>query len=258
MSDQDKSIFGSDQSQTPESKPQGSAAQGAADQLPAELALLVGADRKYKNVSDLVKGVLHLTDFAETLKGENAQLREKVAASGTIEDVLQQLKQGQPASGADHTTTQVPNLSAETIASLVKQTVTGMETERSKRINLEKADALMKKHFGEKAKEVFSKEASDSGKRDAYLNLAAVDPEKFVSLFVPQGQAAGSADNGTDVNTAALSNANASGRALDPECKEFYDAMRKKDPKRYFSSEIQLAIHQAAQKNKAKYFGISS
>lgn len=251
-------IFGSDQNQQNQQ-----ATTPAKDQTVDEVvATLVGEGRKYKSVKDLATAYMKADEFIETLKGENLGLREKLASAKTVDEVLTRLQQGQTAATNDKgETRQTPSVSvsAEAIAKIVRETVTGMETEATRAANLAKADAEMRKAFGEKAQEAFAQVADTPEKKAAFKALASVDPAQFLKLFrqgdKPQG---GGADSGGTINSAALGDAQASYRVSDAGCKEYYDNMRRKEPRKYYSQDVQLAMNRAAQADSAKFFGKSS
>ncbi len=248
-------IFGSDQTPTPDSNTK----QATPPTVDNPLAVLVGEGRKYKTAEDLAKSYMEADGFIEKLKAENATLREKAASAKTIDDVLQSLKQQPDASTTDKGADKGPQgLTADVVAKMVRDTVTGLETEKQRRTNLLKADAEMKKLYGEKAAEMFAQEANTPDKKQALMQLASIAPDKFVKLFSSGEPAKGSqTDSGSTVNTAALGDTNASARAMDPGTKEFYEAMRK-DPKRrteYYSAANQMAMQKAALANPEKFFG---
>jgi hypothetical protein len=253
MADQ-PSVFGSDKTPTPEAN-----IPGTTSKTPdSPVAILVGEGRKYKSHDDLAKAYLEADGFIERLKEENAALREKAAAAKTIDDVLSRIEQPKASAGDNSDRTNPSGLTADAIAKIVSDTVTGLETTKVRQSNMLKADAALKKLYGEKAKEVFDAQASTPETRAALMQLAQVDPDKFVKLFNPSASASGSqTDSGSSVNTAALADTNQSARVMDPNTKEYFDAMRK-DPKRrkdYYSAAVQLAMHKAAQANPEKYFG---
>lgn len=255
MADQASSIFGSDKGQPPAVKPN----EGQPPTGDNPLATLVGEGRKYKSIDDLAKAYLQADGFIEQLKGENAQLREKAATAKTVDDVLQAMRKQPEASTTDKGEDKgSQGLSADAVAKIVRDTVTGLETQKSREANLLKADAEMKKLFGDKAQEVFAAQAATPEAKQALMQLASVAPDKFVKLFSPGEPAKGSqTDSGSTVNSAALADTNQSARAMDPGCKEYFEAMRK-DPKRrheYYGAANQLAMHKAAQANPEKFFG---
>ena len=228
------------------------------------LAILVGEGRKYASQEELAKAYLHLDDFAETLKGENTKLKADLATAKTLEEVLDRLKEAPVASAPDRgdkkVAAQAAGLSAVDVAKIVNDTLTGRETARTRENNLLQADAAMRKLFGDKAPDVFAKEATTPQLRVALTELASISPAKFVALFAPQvtTQTGNQIDSNTSVNTSALSAELTSGRVADAECKEFYDNLRRKEPARFYSQEMQLKIHQAALANPDKYFGRKS
>lgn len=252
-------IFGSDQTpanQTPETKT--TTAQG--DTLSESVALLVGEGRKYKTIDDLAKAYLNADEFVEKLKSENSTLREEVAKAKTLDEVLERLKEQPSTSAQDQGEKKSGSaaLSAQDVAKIVSDTLTGMETQRTRDSNLLKADAAMKKLFGDKAAEVFAKEASTPQMKKALMDLASVSPEKFVALFAPAKSGGTQVDSTTRVNTGAMDVESVSGRAADPDCKEFYDELRRNKPNVYYSSAIQSQMNKAAVANRAKFFNESA
>lgn len=224
----------------------------------SNLATLVGDARKYKTPDDLAKAYIHLDEFSEQLKAENAKLREQVAQSKTVEDVLNRLNAEDRQNTQDQggkKTDRGSSLSATDVATIVREQLTGLETARSRQANLMKADAAMREAFGDKAAEMFQKEAATPEMKKALMELASVSPEKFVALFhkgaaAPSGQ---QVDSKTVVNTAAMDNVSQAGRDADPGCKEYYTKLRKEKPTLYYSHAIQLQMAKAAE-NRAKFY----
>lgn len=259
MADQ-ASVFSTDDKSTTEANPKQTAVSGG-DPTTGPLALLVGEGRKYRNVEDLAKAYMSADEFLERIKGENATLRDELKRSKTIDDVLERLKaepSGTPADKGEQKQQPTAGVSAQEVARIVREQLTGAETERTRQTNLVKADAAMRKLFGDKAREVFDKAADVPEKRKALMELASVAPETFVQLFVPHGSQGSQVDSGSSVNTAALTGGMASGRDADPSCKEFYDTMRRKEPSKYYSHDMQIKMNRAAEANPDKFFGRSS
>jgi len=248
-------IFESDQTpanQTPDSN----TAAPKSDTLSETVTLLVGEGRKYKTVEDLAKAYINADEFLEKLKGENETLRQEVRKGKTLDEVLERLKE-QPSQSAPDQSEKKSGpaaLSAQDVAKIVSDTLTGLETQRTREGNLLKADAAMKQLFGDKAADVFVKEASTPQMKKALIDLASVAPEKFVALFTPKQGGGGQVDSTTRVNTAALDVQSVSGRAADPGCKEYYDELRRSKPSAYYSSAIQSQMNKAAVADRAKFF----
>lgn len=226
------------------------------DDLPEAVKMLVGEGRKYANLEELAKAYVHIDGFAEKLKSENHEMREALAKAKTFDDVLVAIKAGSSREETDTSSKSPSGLSAADVAKIVSTTLAQNKTQEQRDANLKAADAALRQAFGSKAQEVFEREADTPEKRAALTQLAAVDPAKFVALFTPAAKEQGvSLDFTTKVNSGALANGAASGRVEDKECKEYYSALRVKDPKAYYSQAVQLQMNKAATQNPNKFFG---
>lgn len=223
---------------------------GTATQTQSEMVVaLVGEGKKYKTIDDLAKAYINADTFIETLKAENRELKERATAAKTVDDVLERLQQQQA------TTTKDPSApSASDIAKLVEQTVTGLETQKVKTGNLKVADAKMKEMFGEKAADVFNTAASTPDLRKVYMDLAAVDPDKFVKLFTEKNAAQVGVDVGGNVNVTAQHNA-PSPRIGIVGTKDFYDNVRRTNPSLYYSQDFQVSMDKMVRVNPDLYYG---
>lgn len=224
------------------------------DQAPSLVTALVGETQKYKSVEELAKGYTNAEEFINRLKEENAELRKQTAQAKSLDDVLAKLSE-RNARQEDNLGEGVPaGLSADAIAQIVQQQITGIESAKARQSNLDKADKAMKEKFGEKAAEVFAQAAATPELRDVYTKLAAADPDKFVSLFssqqgsAPQGNTSVETSN---VNTAGAFNANP---RVEQWSKEWITNVRKSDPKKYWSTEFQYAMSQNITKRPDLYF----
>jgi hypothetical protein len=130
-----------------------------------------------------------------------------------------------------------------------------LETQRTKQGNLLAADKMMREKFGEKAVDVFNNMASTPALKNIYMELAAVDPNKFVSLFGGEGSNATQVDAGGSVNTTVNLSDTTSVRAKQPGTKEFYDNVRKTNPSLYYSQEFQLNMDKVVRTNPNLYYG---
>jgi hypothetical protein len=118
-----------------------------------------------------------------------------------------------------------------------------------------KADAKMKEVFGEKAGAKFAEVANTPELQKIYTELASVDPDKFISLFVgdvPKNTGVGS---GSTVNTTVTySSVNPAGRVQQFGTKEYFDNVRRTDPKAYYSTDFQLKMDTAVRTNPDLYY----
>lgn len=213
------------------------------------VGLLVGEGKKYKSVEDLAKAYMSADDFIQTLKAENNELRSSATAGKTIEDVLQRLEQQAAPKQGD------TPVDVGAIQKLVEQTVTGMETHKVKTANMLKADAMLKEVFGEKATEKYAEATPTPELKRVYMELAAVDPAKFVALFGVTPPPSQTVATPSSIRTEATQFVVGGTRATTEGTKEFYDKVRKENPAEYYSQEFQLAMDRAVRTNPSLFYG---
>lgn len=219
------------------------------------VSALVGEGKKYKTLDDLAKGYINADGFIEQLKAENRELKEKATAAKTVDDVLQRLNQQQTTQEGDPSPAPTKGVDVAELSKLVEATVTGLETQKQRRSNMLKADAKMKEVFGEKAGEKFAEVAATPELQKIYTELASVDPDKFISLFVgdvPKNTGVGA--GGTVNTTVNYSSANPAGRLQQFGTKEYFDNIRRTDPKTYYSTDFQLKMDTAVRTNPNLYY----
>lgn len=213
------------------------------------LEALVGEKQKYKSVEELAKAYANADAFINTLKEENRLLKAQAEAAKTIDDVLARIDTAKTAPPNDNSL----GLTKETVAELVEQTLTGLETAKTREANLKKADALMREKFGEQAEGKFKEKARTPELMQVYMQLASQDPEQFVALFeAPATTPKTAVDTSTAVTTFTTGTSN---RASVEGTKEWAAKIRKEDPNLYWSSEFQARMATLVAKNPSLYFG---
>jgi hypothetical protein len=221
------------------------------------IAELVGDGKKYKTVEELARGRIEADVHIVRLETEAKDLREKLAKAKAIEDVLEAVKANAASAKDTPDPKDAPatgtSLTAEQVAKIVATQVTGLRTQEVKATNLAKANAEMVKLFGDKAQEVYQKEANTPELQKVYKELAETNPEKFVSLFHKPEPKNQTLDNGGK-NTAALPNLNTL-TGVQPGTQAYYAKLRKENPKLYMSPTVQLKMHADALSDPDKYFG---
>ena len=223
------------------------------------LTELVGPDKKFKTVTDLAQGKLQADIHIKRLEEEAKVLREQVAAAKSVEDVLDAIKanaahEGTPPANEIVPDTKVlsPGITAEQVAKIVAEQIQGSETAKQKEVNRVKANALMAKMFGEKAKEKFEAKATSPELRATLVQLAEINPEEFANLFREKGQESVLDSGGKNLN---VLNVDTTTNNTEPGTQTYYSNMRRKEPKKYYSAAVQLEMHNAALKDPTKYFG---
>lgn len=234
-------LFSADQASQPQGTPPSGTPAPVTEQVNSPFAALVGEQAKYKTPEELAKAYLNADQFIEQLKSENAELRKQATAAKSIDEVLEQLQQKVPTHSDD-----TQGLTADQVASIVQQQITGIETAKTRQANLSKADKAMKEKFGDKAVEVFQAKANTPQLKKIYQELAEVDPDQFVALFGVQQVAPQGTIDTPSVNSASA----ASAPRVKEWSKEWVAQVRKENPSLYKSQQFQ----QDMMKNADKYF----
>lgn len=185
----DQSIFGENQN-SPQGTPANNQPAGGQSQNDQVMTLLASiknesGEQKYKTLEEAVKALSHSQNFIPTLQSEVkerdriiAELQTKVSKVDTLETTLQELIQRQ-----SNTPTSV-ELDEDKVASLVSNTLTRLEQQKSSKTNLETVITEVRKVFGDKASEVFYAKAAEEGLSAEEINsLAARSPKAVFKLL---------------------------------------------------------------------------
>jgi len=241
----DATIFNGEGSTNPEaSKP---AATTASDMFTA----LVGEQQKYKTPEDLAKAYASADQFIEQLKEENRKLREQTAQAKTIDEVLERMSQQDRKPVED--TPPPQGLDPNAVQQLVEKTLRERQVQDSRTQNLLKADRLMKDKFGDKAEQIFKQRAGSEAKQKLLMELAATDPDDFVSMFAGAPVVTNNMDS-SSFNTTSVASVPGDRSSVEGT-KEWAAKVRKDDPTRYWSQEFQYKLQQTVSKNPNLYFG---
>lgn len=194
-------------------------------------------------------------DFIEQLKSEQAQLRaelaKKVDAEKALEELrneLKSLKEQKSASPqAKENTT--PALSEVDIRTLVQKTITEAESVRSTEQNIKTANDTLVATLGgdvKKAVEHVQKRAKELGVSVQFLkDVAAKSPTAFNEVMGIKTDKV--EDNSTFVQGSVNSEGLTQNKVIAKEgTKAFFDNIRKTDPKRYWTPEVQNQLWKAA------------
>lgn len=216
------------------------------------LTALVGETQKYKTTEDLAKAYANADQFIEQLKEENRQLREKATSAKTIDEVLERISATNKAPQED--TPVVSGLNPDEVQQLVAKTLEDRDKASVRTNNLLKADKAMKEKFGEAAKATFASMASTPELQRTLMEIAAIDPDKFVAIFntTPAAPVGNSMDSSSVTTTVVPNGGN---RAAIEGTKEWAAKIRKDNPNEYWSTEFQSKMQRLVAKNPQLYFG---
>lgn len=126
---------------------------------------------KYSSVEAALKALANAQSHIKTIESENSQLREATTKARTLEEVLNAIK---PAEVVTAPIAVAPIQPAQVdIASLVTQTVQGLEAQKIADANTSTVVTRLKQVYGEAAGETFYTKAAELGLSKAEINLLA-------------------------------------------------------------------------------------
>jgi hypothetical protein len=211
------------------------------------LETLVGEGKKYATVDELAKAYLHAEPTIEQRNRENAQLREELATRVTMEQLLEKISNPTPKLEVTPEAHQPakPALSQDDVNKLVRDALTEQEQNRAVAQNVNTVTAKLLEAYGseEKANQVIKQRAQELGVSVDFLqDVAAKSPKAFFTTIGldAQPKVPGSTDR-SDVNATALGN-----QAVKAGTYKWYDQIRKTDPVKYFSPQVQNQMHKDA------------
>jgi hypothetical protein len=206
------------------------------------LANLVGEDKKYKTLDDLVKAVGEKDRFIDQLKTENAGMRSDLSIWQEKANKQPEQPQGQSE------TPKAPELPSEDVLfDAVRKIQEKLSKEEREQQNVNQVTERLIKEFGssEKGKEWLVNKAQELGVSVQFLNdAAAVSPAAFYNAVGLTDNAKGASFSAGTVRT----NINLNPSAVTPGTRAFYDQMRKENPSKYWSPQVQGEIHRIAVK----------
>jgi hypothetical protein len=212
------------------------------------LTNLVGEGKKYENSESLAKAYSNADNFIEQLKTENKELRSELDKRLNAEDVLSEIKREREETlkatqiSRENTT---PKLDEEALSKLISNTLDQKESEKEATTNIQKVDKQMKQLFGEqKAKEVLDTKAQELNLSVDFLaGVAAKSPDAFFNTLGISQKSESTIPNTTvsTTNTEAVKEVNA-GSTIAEGTWQSFEALRKSNPRKYFSPEVQNQI----------------
>lgn len=211
---------------------------------------LVGEGKKFKTDEDVARSAWEKDNvFIPKILDENKSLRKELQERANLEQLVSQLKDLRASSKAStdagerqdesqgHTNTPAA-ISKEDIAALVKSVVTEEKTQDARTRNVEECVSALKNLYGENYLTSVRSRAKELGLTDDYLdNLAATSPKALIALLAPN-------QSKVDVRaprSSVLSTPNST-RSSNGKDWRYYQELRRKDPSRFYSPEIQIEM----------------
>lgn len=199
---------------------------------------------QWQDPNVLAKGYLASQDHINSLERQIEEMREDLGKRATAQEILEQLKQSQAKpTGGEQTANSTSGEGANTkpsepedIKTLIEETLTQREAQRTAEQNLQEADRKLAERFGTEATAVVEAKAKQLGlSKERLKEIASESPTAFLSL-VGEGQK-------TESNQLPKSNVNTAtdefSKSSDARTWKYYQDLRRTNPKMYYSPRVQ-------------------
>jgi len=219
------------------------------------LSELVGEGKKFTDAAALARGKAEADAHIRRLEREAQALRTDLENSVRMKEFLDNLKSVAPTKTAEElnagTPPREPNADVPKGLSLADVEKLMQERERSARENqnLEKAVSVAKQAFGANYGHVLSQKAEEMGISKEWLtDVAKTNPTAFLKLV--------GAETGNQNTTLFPQSSVRSVPQNNVQTKNlaYYQKLRKDDPVRYHSREVQMEMHREAEKQGDSFF----
>lgn len=235
---------------------------GESQPQPISFEDLVGEGKRYRDPDAVAKAVSEKDAFIEQLKKENAEMRTDLSSRMTLEELADKVFKGRdtgnPTEDPRPTQPQEPRVEEnrpqiEDLSEQVRKLLMEERAKETRNGNIEKAKSALKEAYGADYKQAVLKAASELGVSEQYLaDMSATTPAGFMRLIesvVPR-------DNNSPTTPPAGSFD--SSRGAEPGFKKrnaaYYNELRKSDPKKYFSKEVQVEMYKQAREMGEAFF----
>jgi hypothetical protein len=217
------------------------------------LAELVGDDKKFKDTQSLAKSVLHKDMHIQQIERENAELRQKIQQSLSLEEFYDKVR-SEPSPSSPQGEPERTDFSIEQVGSLVDQRLQEHLNAKNQEANLAYAVNEAKKQLGSDFKRVLRARAQEVGESEADLTqLARQKPKLFLELMLPKAPTRSPDVPGlprTQMDTAKM--------PVDPtggvRNMSWYKKLKASDPVKYKDNRVQVQMHKDALALGEKFF----
>jgi len=232
------------------------------------LAELVGEGKKFAEVSDLARGKAESDAFIEQLKQENATFRDKLQEATTYESLMNELKSTKtndnpldnPNSQNNHSdetdNRESVNVTQDQFDTLLEQKLQERQSQTDRTSNVRKVSDALTTMFGDGAQAALRTIGETNGLSTEQLKeLAAQQPQ--VVLNLAKGQPTPQTPEPSlfsDTTPRPTTGDFRSSTVVGLKNQAYYNKMRERDPKKYFSADTEMEMHREAVKDPDRFF----
>lgn len=222
---------------------------------------LVGEGKKFSSPDELARAKMEADAFIEKLKNETAEMRAELQSRLTLEELMEKIPSAQPAPSANHDQLNAPDKGQEPgspepvvdITETVKSLLAEEKQKERREANIEKTRQGLKERFGPDYNQKLATIAEQLEVSKEFLTgMAATSPSGFLKLI----DSVAAPDDKRPMATPPASSTNPAAAAASGVKKNnaYYRELRRTDPKRYFSRQVQNEMHQQVMKMGAAFY----
>ena len=225
----------------------------------AALADLVGEGKKFKTADDLAKAKLESDRFIESLKRENQEMREDLAARLTVEQALAKQREAgnvEPPKPTENT----PNPQRQVdLGDQIEQALAKRDQAKTVQSNIEIVTTKMTEVFGsiDKAAETISARSKELGMSvESLQQMASTNPKAFYKLIGVEDKPPAASPTTSwqrTKNPAAMKSA-VTESVTKPGTYAYYQEIRRTDPATYYTPRVQLAMDKDAREKGQSFY----
>jgi hypothetical protein len=234
------------------------------DQTKNYLEDLVGEGKKFKTPEDLARGKFESDAFIARLQNEMKGLRSELSTRLKLEEVVDKITASKSESlSNDGNQSREPDvydkdksaLSPDDVRELISKQLTDSEKQAQRARNTAFVEQKCQEAFGPTFRRTLKDRAAALNVGEQFLkDMAADQPKAFLTLMDVREQR----EVNSTATTAPRTSVNTNALGFQPDAgvkrKSHYDAIRVKEPRRYWSVSVQQEMHSEAQKQGPSFF----
>jgi len=220
---------------------------------PQGLDSWIGEGKKYKTTDEALQSVPHAQEHIRKLEQTLEELRGELSSRSKLDDLIQRLDAQQLSGSGEEPSIQPQageSFDPQKVQALLEEMLSKREQQTKTQANLGLVVSALQEQFGEAAEAAYVAKAQELGlSKSEFDQIAARSPQMVLSHFPKTVTRGNVATQGT-INANALSG---TGKAKEGT-HAWYKELRKADPKTYFSREVQVKMHEDAQRLGADFY----
>lgn len=223
--------------------------------------LLVGNDKKFKDDEALARGKWEADNYIKRLEAEKEEMRRDLEARMSVEDFIKEMKKEKISNPLSNQAPQMPegerrneqpqqltnSMSDEEIQKIIDKKMSERDENKARKENVNFVRNELMKQWGQTFPERLKAEAERLGvTEDFFRNTAETAPQAFlkllgVSVSGPSKASTYQAPPKSELHVVVGNTEESVERKW-----QDYEKLRKTDPRRYWSRQVQSEIHRLA------------